>query len=325
MVDILLISPDILTDSLPKEKFRCIMLLSTGRVDEKLNKYAAIDKYQTGEAVVGTILGIYSEQSTDTLTLPGEDKKTRVIGIYSPQGGSGKTSISLGCAIQCTDRGQKIFYLNLENIHSTQLFLESKSEKNLSHIFYYLKENISNLDMKIESVKQVDRETRIHFFLPPESALEYEELTIEDFQRLINHLRQMAVYDAVFVDMSSAFDSRNIAILEACDQVLVVLAHEAAALVKAERLSKEIDIAFRKFGIDLREKLFFVLNKYNPEVELDIDNISWVEKKAAVRIPLEPSLLVCDEGKCIINQNNDFGEGISVVLKKIFKDELKYE
>ena len=325
MVDILLISPNMLTDSLPKENVRCVMLLSTGRMDQKLNKYAAIDKYQTGETMVGAILGIYSEQSTDALILQGENKKTLVIGVYSPQGGSGKTSIALGCAIHCTDSGQKIFYLNLESIQSTLLFLESKSEKNLSHAFYYIKENIPNLDMKLESVKQVDAETRIHFFSPPESVLEYEELTIEDFQRLINHLKQMAVYDAIFIDMSSAFDSRNIAVMEACDQVLAVLIHEAAAVVKAESLLKEIDIAFRKFGTDLREKLFFILNKHNTEVDLDIDNIGWVEKKAAVRIPLEPSLLTCDEGKCVINQNNGFGEGITLLIKKIFKDELKYE
>ena len=105
----------------------------------------------------------------------------------------------------------------------------------------------------------------------------------------------------------------------------MVLVHEIAAMIKAESLSKEIDIAFRKLGTDLREKLFFVLNKYNAEVELNIDNISWIEKKIAVRIPLEASLLDYDEGKCLINQNNGFEEGITFLLKKIFKDELKYE
>jgi cellulose biosynthesis protein BcsQ len=123
--------------------------------------------------------------------------------------------------------------------------------------------------MKLESIKQVDSQTAVHFFAPPESVLEYEEIPPEAFSKLIKELRCMDVYDIIFVDMSSDLNSRNIEVLASCDYILTVLPQCASINVRLDMFLREIDTVFRKHGVNLREKLIFLLN-HNTDSKEDL-------------------------------------------------------
>ncbi|WP_460997254.1 hypothetical protein, partial [Staphylococcus aureus] len=100
--------------------------------------------------------------------------------------------------------------------------------------------------MKIEGAGCIDPKYRVHYFPPPDSVMEMEEILPDELQRLVRQIKAMRQYDIVFVDMSSCFNSRNIALLEACDEILFVIAQDSLSNTKAKSFINELDILSQK-------------------------------------------------------------------------------
>jgi len=93
-----------------------------------------------------------------------------VVAIYSPIGGSGKTTVAVNSAVHCAKKGLEVFYLNLENFQSTPLYFNCKKERNLSELLRCLKQG-RNVAAKIRQIKQKDADYGVHYFVPPEMSL----------------------------------------------------------------------------------------------------------------------------------------------------------
>ena len=316
LVDILLVSPELYNDSLPLQRINTVILLSTGRLNEGYEEYSVINKYQTGDKLVSNIINIFTERNPDEVHIQNYDKRTKVIGVYSTEGGSGKTTVSIGAASQCVIRGLSAFYLNLEEIQSTPMFFDCKSDQNLSHIFYYLKEKSRNLNIKIEAVRMEDRDSGIHYFAPPDSAREFEEISPEEIKLLIQQLKQMNYYDVVYIDMSSSFGEKNIAILEECDEILLLQTQQMIAKIKINSLIKELSNIKVKDDCSLADKVSIILNKYDAGKSFETENVNKEEKRAILRIPRVLSLLIYKPEKCVLNLNNNFGEALNILVNK---------
>lgn len=286
---------------------------------ERYNNCETIVKYQTGEKLVGCILSIYSEKNPNEVHVQSGNKRTKVVGVYSPAGGTGKTTLAVGTAMHCTYSSMSVFYLNIENNPSTSLFFNSDSQQNLSHIIYYLKEKNRNLSLKIEGARLVDPQSGIHYFAPPESTLELEEMTSDEIKYLIQELKLMGVYDVVLVDMSPGLNSRNTAVLEMCDEIFMVLAEDMVSYTKAKSLEQDLMLISKKTGMNLLDRTTLILNKFNtvflgPRNEVSIGN-----KTVRLRIPVVTSLLIYQSGKCTLNLENNFGEAVKGLVNKLYQ------
>ena len=63
----------------------------------------------------------------------------RVIAVYSPIGGSGKSTIAAGLSVQCARRGMKVLYLNFERASCTSAFFNPGQGVNLSRVMLSIK------------------------------------------------------------------------------------------------------------------------------------------------------------------------------------------
>jgi len=223
--------------------------------------FASAVKYQHVERLIAGIFRVYSRSGTGNM-LPELHKKTMVISVFSPAGGSGKTGISAGCSMLCAQRGKKVFYLNLESLSSAPLYFKGESSRNFSNIIYYLKEKDCNIALKLEAATCSDAGSGVCFFLPPDSSTEMGELTPEELDRLINGFRQLSCYDIVFIDMPAGLDRNVISLLKASDVVVQVYGPDAASSYKRRILQREQDILCKKYSLDLSGKSVFVLNKH---------------------------------------------------------------
>lgn len=315
-VDVLLVEPELYSEYIPKGRINTTIILSGGRLPEKYRSCAVVNKYQTGDKLVSSILNIFSERNSDEVYIQSSNKPTRVVGVYSPTGGTGKTSIAIGSAMQSALKGMSVFYLNLENAQSTPLFFDCKGEQNLSHIFYFLKEKSKHINLKIEGVRIVDPQYNIHYFAPPESVLEFEEISPDELQCLINQLKELSCYDIVLVDMSSNFDNRNLAVLQACDEIFLVLTQDDISGIKLKTLVSELDIASPKSNVNLTDKFTLIINKFNPMGLNQIEGLDLIGKTVSLRIPKVSPLLTRQSDKYVLNLNNNFGEAVKGLVNK---------
>ncbi len=317
-VDILLVCPEFCSESMPKENVTSVVLLSTGMVPKELEGYTVIAKYQHGGKLTSNIINIFSENCDDIVISSPGDKNTKVVAVYSPVGGAGKTTIAACSAIQSAKEGLQAFYLNLEGLQSTPFFLNCKSEQSFSSILYYLKEKNINLHLKIEGTRIVDTESNVHYFPAIDSMFDFEDVEPNELIKLISEFRSMGQYDIVFVDMTSDLNDRNLALLESCDEIILVLPQDAISCIKAELFEKELEIIAKRKNLDLSGKITVVLNKYNSHMALEIDTISVSGKSISYYIPMVPGMVsVSIRGNAhFMDVFTEFCEGIHELIGK---------
>jgi hypothetical protein len=97
--DVLAFSEDLMDEAISAADIPAKILLSDGTFS-RLTVADTVHKYQKAEKIVNDILLIYAEKSGRLEAVSSGDKKTKVIGVYSPVGGAGKTTVALALA-QC--------------------------------------------------------------------------------------------------------------------------------------------------------------------------------------------------------------------------------
>lgn len=116
----------------PGKRGLVIVLCGEGQIGDR----RAINKFQFGEKIVSEMLRIFAEEASleysfrQTLT----HQKTKIMAVFSPVGGVGKTTIAVGASVQTAWEGKNCFYLNLENMASTPLYFTGEQEENFSGI-----------------------------------------------------------------------------------------------------------------------------------------------------------------------------------------------
>ncbi|NLP13227.1 MAG: AAA family ATPase [Clostridium sp.] len=330
-IDILLVSPEMYTELLPKDGIAEIFILTSGELPEKCKGLNYIDKNQIGDEFVKEIAdrhlkdednaadeSIIGEPILDEETIEEtiKDRKTKVVAIYSPLGGVGKTTIAVSSSIYCGKRGLEVFYLNFEPFQSTPLFFNCKNEKSYSKLLQYVKERRDDLHQMIEASKQLDTAHNVYYLSPPESIFDILEAEPRDFRRLINEFKSMGMYDIVIVDMSSELSDRNIALLEACDEVVLVLAQDAISNIKAECFSQQLDVLLKRKGLDFTGKLTLVLNKYNFHMALEVETADVNEEFISIYIPAVPGMTAIKGNAQLVDLQGEFGASIQELMDK---------
>lgn len=315
-IDILLTTPAFLPLG-RLENINTVLLMTDGRITSELKNYRILDKYQSAQKLAKAIINIYAENNPDEIHSSFTDKKTKVTGVFSSNGGTGKTSISIAVSKRLAQRGTEVFYLNLENISSSPLFLDCSSEINLSHVLYFLKEKSKNLSLKIEAASLEDLNSGIHYFAPPDSALEINETDGADIQVLVNQLKALNRYDSIIIDMSCEFDEKNMKIFEICDSIVCILTPDEISRLKTGELIKLLKMSQKKEIKEIKNKLRFVINKYN-ESFIDIQGeFCDIGKTICAKIPEMPEAFSRIGGKQDINLDNQFGEGVNLLASSI--------
>lgn len=284
--DILLISPEWYSDSLPMEMINTPIILSKGVLDYEINDWEVINKYQVGNKLVSSIINCFAERNPDKYYTVDGEKKTHVIAVYSPIGGCGKTTITVGASIREAENGKAVFYLNLEDIQSIPYFFNCETKQNLSNMLYYIKEKKKNITLKIEGIRCVDFQYNIHYFSPPDSIIDLNETSPDEIQFLLNELKAVNNYDTIFVDMSSKLDDKNISILKASDQIMLIINPDDFSMIKTASFMKELEILSKRNKINFNEKITIVLNKYSPNGDMRLPELNFNGKPIAVKVPI---------------------------------------
>ncbi len=257
--DILLINGILFKQELDLKNIETVVLLKGDGLDAPPEGMDAVNKYQHAEMLVADILRIYAAKSRKDAVVQGH-AFTRVVGVCSAAGGTGKSGIAAGCSVLSSKRGRRAFYLNLEDIPSTGLFFRGESPQSFSNVLYHLKGKGGSLGLKLEGAKCCDPETGVYYFAPPDSALEMDELAAEDISRLILEMKAAGLYDTVIIDLSAGLNQRNHSVLKNCDIIFCILTDQEACRMKTGILLKGMETLDGKYGTALAEKLVLVMN-----------------------------------------------------------------
>jgi len=312
-VDVLLAGPEFYEIPAVLSNIRQRVMLSQGPLHEEPQGRPVINRFNTGEKLIGELVHIYSRLDPEETGFSNDQRDTSFIGVYSPSGGAGKTTIATSLAIQCRELGMKAFYLNLEAVSSTAMFFKPGSSRSLSYVFYYLKEKSNNLPFRMEGIKITDPESGVDYFSPPESPMEYEELEPDELAALLQGIRGMNSYDYVFIDMPSVIDKKSLKILGLCDRVILLELQEQASHIKKEILLKELARHTSGSAATITERLVGAINRYKGSAS---DESGYVERNNCIhhRIPEYSRTLLKEDGRLSID-DEAFRKAVNQLLK----------
>jgi cellulose biosynthesis protein BcsQ len=321
-VDILLISPEMNASLFTREEADVVIHLLPDTDAKGMEGYNAVNRYQHGDKLVSSILRCFSHKNPVHGQIRYGREGTTVVGVYSPAGGVGKSAVAYALSIVCSQMGLKSFYLNMEGFPSIENLCCSDASQSFSNLIYHLKENDKNISLRIEAIKNISSGNGIHYFPTPDSILDFDELLSQDLQLLISHFKSMGKYNTVFIDMSSSFDKRNMSIMNACDEILLILTRDAVCEMKAKALFREAEALSHEGKLNLFDKLTIIINKYSGDVSLHQSiSMDISGKRASVILPEAESALDFTDINQFMHTNVEFISCIRNLASKYVKSD----
>ena len=149
----------------------------------------------------------------------------RAITIFSPNGGSGATSLAINLVLALRLRRHRTILVDANlafGCHDVLLDLQS------SHTILDLATNPDDIDPDLLEHALTAQGSGLRCLLAPTMPEESDRLTARHLQALIAHVRSLADYS--LIDTYTALDDRTLALIEAADTVLVPFGPELTAV-----------------------------------------------------------------------------------------------
>ncbi|MFD2046165.1 AAA family ATPase [Ornithinibacillus salinisoli] len=291
IVDILLISPEMKLQELQNLEDMFVILLEDDVLASSGQSRPSVYRYQRLDQLVANILGLYYENNEEAGKLLDRTNQTTIISVYSPNGGTGKTTVAVNLCKQLALHESKVFYLNFETFNSTKLFLANEEGNPSLQIYYYVKTASNQLLSKIELLKKHDPYAMVDYFDIEINAEEMLELTKLDVKNLINGLLETGVYDYIVIDLDSTLHVRNRTAMNESDMIFWIVANDNVGILKTRSLLDEEEKLFGRENV-IKDKMSMILNKFSGnligdfnEMDLTIDGYlpfihSWMEQQS---------------------------------------------
>ncbi len=282
--DILLVTPEIYTEKLATYDVRTIILLLEDEQERLVYGTSSIYKYQSITNIEKYILEEDTKNST-TARPKSHYAGTKIISVYSPIGGVGKTTVAVSLAMQYARLGRRVFYLNLEEIASTESYFRVSENNSLTKVLESL---AMEQTVDLNEIKQMDDEYNIGYFSPLKQLADNSLITVEKLIMLLHRLKEFDMYDILIIDTNSRMSDITKCLLGECSEIVFVGAStENASLKMAKWLAEAQEVV---------KKAFIIYNNVDSNISM-IDNIM-----AIGRIPKLGDNSEREKCKQIVNQ-----------------------
>ncbi|WP_291630878.1 AAA family ATPase [Clostridium sp.] len=200
---------------------------------------------------------IYNEIiNKSVMEVTNEKKQTKVIMTYSPAGGVGKTTISMGLAKVLNNSYKKVIYINTESIQSFNFLLDSSEYCQLGFEKY-----ISNNDENIMAyLNEAIGCNGFDYLLPFKQSLSALNISLNNFKYLIEKIKESGLYEYIIVDTSNELTSEKSMLMGYCDKVIILTTQDESSVVKLNSLKYNIDCSNEN-------KFITICNKYKEDKE----------------------------------------------------------
>ncbi|MCM1082608.1 MAG: AAA family ATPase [Clostridium sp.] len=180
-------------------------------------------------------------------------KGTKVVGVFSVAGGTGKTIAALSISNKLACEGKRVLYISTVAHQDFSYYLNC-GEVLGAAFCYQCSINVKNA-LKIV---QQEIKTEGFDFLPPFKNLPVSyQMTFETYVQIINYFKNNNSYDYIVVELSSELHADKLAFLKNCDRKIFITTQDMVAVKKLE--------AFLSNMLDFNQNLVFVCNRYKKE------------------------------------------------------------
>ncbi len=198
---------------------------------------------------------------------------SRVLSVFCPKGGTGKTTVAVNLAVALASLGKKVALVDMDlQFGDVGVFLDIAKADTISDL---VEEN--NFELSAIKSYLIRHYSGVNALLAP-PAPEYAELIkAEHVERILTVLR--AEYDYLIVDMPPAFNDCAITALELSDTVYFVVTEDISTLRNAKICFQVLEM------LKVSDKVQLVINKDGISTIGVRDTESALDAKAVLVLP----------------------------------------
>lgn len=225
-----------------------------------------------------------SSASSGQSISPFLSSKGRVIVVYSPKGGTGKTTIATNLAISLkTDETRVCLIDGNVQFGDVAVFLNEQAKNSVLD----LTPRVDDLDADVvNEVAITHNASNIDFIAAPPRPEMAETVASEQFGKLLDFLRRMYTY--VVVDTASYLTDVVQAALEMSDLIVLVSTQDIPAVKNANAFLHLADASGLK-----RQHILFIINSYDKRITITPERIGEsLHQEVVAVIPFDDRVVV---------------------------------
>ena len=268
--DILLFTPEMYSSAGLGEKLPIKIMLydEDDDISESVSEVTKIRRYQRISFIGKELLDAYSVLGKPVSGGVG-GSSTKLITFYSPVGGSGKTTISLASAVRIAREGKSVFYVNMEDIPSDDVYLPNTYDRGMTELLHGLGNN-ANAEAKLRGLMQCKNE-RLYYIKHFDSPNDLKELSVEETAMLLNSITSSGLFDYVIVDMVTRYDDKTAKLFEISNEIVIVERGDEISEAKMNSFYAQLFIT-AEYGHKMKRVVNFNTGK-NLNIATDIEKI----------------------------------------------------
>ena len=207
------------------------------------NEYASLGgvyKYQRVSAIYREILGKISLVRSAIES----NSEAFLIGVFSPAGGVGKTTVSAVTALKLASSGKRVLYQNMECLSSGDAYFDLKvGERGVSDFLGYLDSDI-DFSTQIQSLLYTKQEN-LYYMNPFRTPNDLLDLDSDEMRKFVLKLKKSGLFDYIVFDMDCGIHDKNLKLMEEMDTIAVVGSESDTAVRKLELFYSQSHIMSR--------------------------------------------------------------------------------
>lgn len=256
VIELLIVSEELYSSELLENNIALLAVLKEKIVEDKQKnpRLCEIFKYSSPNMVCSQI--IENNITLSRLQIINGGSETKVIVVYSPIGGVGKTSLALGISACVVKKKQKVLYIDAEEMNTFQFYLKDKSTiSNKDGIALRLQET----DL-YQQIKKLIRTEEMDYLPPFQVLLSALNLDVFIYSRIIESVKASGEYDFIVVDTDTVLGEGKAKLFSLADKIVLIGKQGAYSEYVMDVLKQNLDYV----GED---KITFVCNQYQKAKE----------------------------------------------------------
>ena len=259
-IDILVINEHLWKDDYQRQGISNVFMLRESETRGRSEQgFINIYKFSSAQNVINIIDGVLRRMVGEKQHMDG-----RLVLVYSPQGGCGKTTLAIGAARALQTMGNRVLYVDAEYLQSFGSLLGSTAWADRALVAELAVGRFTKETLERNIIKG-----EIDYLAPMQYSLLGNSLEDLNYVALIRIMLESLDYDFIIVDTSNDFNKCKMELIELSSQMVIPFTQDGCGAAVMEALLRNINVTDEK-------KYLLVCNMFRPgENNALVDSRIW--------------------------------------------------